>query len=156
MTHFKYSINFLVLLVYFVLVPASFIGRVQGQESGALDLANYPFIQDTTDILFPETNPLSIQVIVVSIFWFLIGLGVEFTHRYPKWHRIIDLAFIVFVIVVSLIVYQQHITGQLSPNTIFRILHYLLFLFVGTIIGYILRKLKKRETRDSGAGAQNL
>ena len=156
MTHFKYSINFLVLLVYFVLVPASFISRVQGQENGALDLANYPCIQDTTDLLFPETDPLSIQVIVVSIFWFLMGLGVEFTHRYPKWHVIVDLVFIVFVVVVSLIIYQQHITGQLSPTTIFRILHYLLFLFVGAIIGYILRKLKKRENRNSCAGAQNL
>lgn len=156
MTHFKYSINFLVLLVYFVLVSASFISRVQGQESGVLELADYPCIQDTTDIFFPEPDPLSIHVIVVSILWFLIGLGVEFTHRYPKWHRIIDLVFIVFVIVVILIIYQQHITGQLSPNTIFRILHYLLFLFAGVIIGYILRKLKDRETRNSSPGTQNL
>lgn len=155
MTPFKYSKKFWVLLVYVVLLSASFIGRVQGQENGALSLADYAGIHGIIDFLFPETDPLSLQVIVASIFWFLVGLGAEFTHRYPKWHRIVDLVFIMFVVVVILIIYQQHITGQLSPNAIFRILPYLLFLFIGVIIGYVLRKLKERETSNSCARKAN-
>jgi len=153
MTSFKYSKKFWVLLVYVVLLSASFIGRIQGQENSALTLTDYAGTDGIMDFLFPETDPLSLQVIVASLFWFLVGLGAEFTHRYPKWHRIIDLLFIVFVIVVIFIIYQQHITGQLSPNAIFRIFPYLLFMLIGVTIGYVLRKLKERETNNSCSGA---
>jgi len=152
MTPFDNNQKFWVLLIYVVLLSASFIGGVQGQEKGALGLADYTGIHAFLDFLFPETDPVSLPVIVASIFWFLVGLGAEFTHRYPKWHRVVDLLFIVFVVVVILIIYQQHMTGQLSPNAIFRILPYLLFLCIGVFIGYVLRKLKERETSNSGAG----
>ena len=149
MTLFKYRRNFWVWLVSVVLLSAAFLGGVHGRENGALNLTDYAGMQGIIDLLFPATDPVSLPVIVASIFWFLVGLGAEFTHRYPKWHRIVDVIFIVFVVVAMLVIYQQHMSGQLSPNAIFRILPYLLFLCIGVIIGYVLRKLKEEGDSPS-------
>jgi ABC-type Na+ efflux pump permease subunit len=127
--------------MYLIRGSTKLISDVQGIEN---DVLNVNHNNDLVDLLFPIIDTAdfaSIYVILVLFLWFVIGFGIEFTHRYRRWHRIVDVSIIIIIVVVSWILYQQYAMGQLSVNTILQMVPYLLTLFFGAFAGYVTNRL---------------
>ena len=114
---------------------------------------------DLVDLLFPPlatADPLSLHMILVLLLWFLIGFGIEFTHRYHRWHRIIDIATIIVIVIICLILYQQYAMDQLSANMILQLLPYILTLCLGAFVGYVVNRLTTEHESESPGIVNNL
>ena len=137
------------MLEYPPVVQTILIHDVQSIENTILNM-NHD--NDLIDLLFPiidTTDPLSLHVILVLLLWFLIGFGIEFMHRYRRWHRIIDVSTIIIIVIVCWILYQQYAMHQLSADTILQLLPHILTLCLGASIGYVVNKLTIEHESES-------
>ena len=97
---------------------------------------------DLIDLLFPIINtahPIALHTSVVLGLWFIIGFCIEFTHRYRRWHRVVDVTTILLLAGVCWLLYQRSVRGQFSTDTVLQLLPYLLSFALGACIGYVQR-----------------
>lgn len=139
---FRYTNWYWILFVCILLFSTSLIRNVHSIQKDVLDLNHN---NNLIDLLFPTTDPLTIHVFITLCCWLFIGFGIEFTHRYRNWHRIIDLSTIIIVVIICWILYQQYAMSQLSVNTILQILLYLFLLFLGGILGYVINRFTTKH-----------